>query len=55
MLGAHLKNIYPKLGREIPPEWYNVPVYYKGNPGSIAGHGETIRMHPYASELDYKF
>ena len=35
---THLRNIYPKLGREIPPEWYKIPVYYKGNPASLATH-----------------
>ena len=36
---THLRNIYPKLGREIPPEWYEIPVYYKGNPGSLGTGG----------------
>lgn len=52
---THLKNIYPKLGREIPPEWYELPVYYKGNPGSIGAHGDDIPMPSYAEELDYEF
>lgn len=52
---THLKNIYPKLGREIPPEWYTMPVYYKGNPGSTGTHGEDVPMPPYADELDYEF
>jgi hypothetical protein len=39
---THLRNIYPKLGREIPPEWYKIPVYYKGNPGSLGTHGDDI-------------
>jgi 2-keto-4-pentenoate hydratase/2-oxohepta-3-ene-1,7-dioic acid hydratase in catechol pathway len=52
---THLTNIYPKLGREIPPEWYNLPVYYKGNAGSVGAHGEEIPMPPYADELDYEF
>jgi 2-keto-4-pentenoate hydratase/2-oxohepta-3-ene-1,7-dioic acid hydratase in catechol pathway len=52
---THLKNIYPRLGREIPPEWYNLPVYYKGNPGSLATHGDDIPMPPYADELDFEF
>jgi 2-keto-4-pentenoate hydratase/2-oxohepta-3-ene-1,7-dioic acid hydratase in catechol pathway len=52
---THLKNIYPKLGREIPPEWYNLPVYYKGNPGSVGAHGDDIAMPSYAEELDYEF
>src|SRR6266508_2941504 len=52
---SHLKNIYPRLGREIPPEWYNLPVYYKGNPGSLATHGDDIPMPSYAEELDFEF
>ena len=52
---THLKNIYPTLGREIPPEWYTMPVYYKGNPGSIAAHEDEIPMPSYADALDYEF
>lgn len=52
---THLQNIYPKLGREIPPEWYTMPVYYKGNPGSLGAHEEDVPIPPYAEELDYEF
>ena len=27
---THLLNIYPKLGREIPPEWYKLPGVLQG-------------------------
>lgn len=54
---THLKNIYPKLGREIPPEWYTMPVYYKGNPGSLGAHGEDVPVPDWVEngELDYEF
>ncbi len=52
---THLKNIYPKLGRDIPPEWYKMPVYYKGNPGSLGTHGQKVQIPSYADELDYEF
>lgn len=52
---THLKNIYPRLGREIPAEWYNLPVYYKGNAGSVGAHGDDIPLPSYAQELDYEF
>ncbi len=52
---THLKNIFPKLGREIPPEWYKLPVYYKGNPHAVGAHGEDIPMPDYATELDFEF
>jgi 2-keto-4-pentenoate hydratase/2-oxohepta-3-ene-1,7-dioic acid hydratase in catechol pathway len=51
----HLLNIFPALGREIPPEWYKLPVYYKGNPGSIATHGEEIPIPSYGDRLDIEF
>jgi 2-keto-4-pentenoate hydratase/2-oxohepta-3-ene-1,7-dioic acid hydratase in catechol pathway len=52
---THLRNIYPKLGREIPPEWYKIPVYYKGNPGSLGTHGDDIPIPSYATALDIEF
>jgi len=52
---THLKNIYPKLNREIPPEWYTIPVYYKGNPGSLGAHGQDVPVPGWADELDYEF
>jgi len=52
----HLRNIYPKLGRDIPPEWYKLPVYYKGNPGSVATHGDDIAIPSYGGDtLDIEF
>lgn len=51
----HLTNIYPKLGREIPPEWYNLPVYYKGNPGSVSTHNDDIPIPSTVDELDIEF
>lgn len=52
---THLTNLFPKLGREIPPVWYEMPVYYKGNPASIGGPGDQIPLPPYEDELDLEF
>lgn len=51
----HLKNIYPKLGREIPPQWYELPVYYKGNPSAVGGDGDVVDMPSYATNMDFEF
>ena len=51
----HLRNIYPRLGREIPEEWFRRPVYYKGNPASIGAHGQDIVVPAYAEKLDFEF
>ncbi len=52
---THLKNIYPRLGREIPAEWYNFPVYYKGNPASLGADGDEIRIPDYCEQFDFEF
>jgi 2-keto-4-pentenoate hydratase/2-oxohepta-3-ene-1,7-dioic acid hydratase in catechol pathway len=52
---THLKNIYPKLGRDIPPEWYNLPIYYKGNPSAVGADGDAITMPVYATNMDFEF
>ena len=54
----HLKNSFAQAeklsGRrfEIPPVWYEQPIYYKGNRLSFVGHGETVIWPEYAEHLD---
>lgn len=55
---AHLKNCFTAMekvtGRahEIPPVWYEQPIYYKGNRLSFIGHGQDVRWPNYADFLD---
>jgi 2-keto-4-pentenoate hydratase/2-oxohepta-3-ene-1,7-dioic acid hydratase in catechol pathway len=51
----HLLNVFPRLGREIPPEWYERPVYYKANTGSLGAHRQSIGFPGYAQRLDFEF
>jgi 2-keto-4-pentenoate hydratase/2-oxohepta-3-ene-1,7-dioic acid hydratase in catechol pathway len=51
----HLLNVFPKLGREIPEEWYRRPVYYKGNPSAIGAHEQDVAIPSYADRLDLEF
>lgn len=51
----HLQNIFPRLGREIPPEWYNIPVYYKGNPSAVGAHGDEVTIPADCKEMDFEF
>lgn len=37
---------------EIPPVWYEQPIYYKGNRLSFIGHGETVRWPAYSEHMD---
>ncbi len=52
---THLTNLFPRLGREIPPFWYEMPVYYKGNTASIAGPDDNVPLPPYEDEVDMEF
>lgn len=40
--------------KTVPPEWYNMPVCYKGNPDAIIGPGDTVRWPRYTEQLDYE-
>lgn len=51
---GHLKNAYRNLGREIPPEWYEVPAFYKGLPDTVIGPDEEIPWPSYSSQLDHE-
>lgn len=51
----HLLNVFPRLGREIPDEWYQRPVYYKANTASIGAHGDDITIPAYEEDLDLEF
>jgi 2-keto-4-pentenoate hydratase/2-oxohepta-3-ene-1,7-dioic acid hydratase in catechol pathway len=48
----HLKN---SLGnRPIPDVWYEIPIYYKGNPDTVAGPGDEVEWPAYTNLLDYE-
>ena len=36
------------------PLWYEQPLYYKGNPATVIGAGDTVRWPAYAQALDYE-
>jgi 2-keto-4-pentenoate hydratase/2-oxohepta-3-ene-1,7-dioic acid hydratase in catechol pathway len=52
----HLSNIGKLLGREnpVPPEWYNLPAHYKGNPDAIYGPEDVVPYPGYTEKLDYE-
>jgi 2-keto-4-pentenoate hydratase/2-oxohepta-3-ene-1,7-dioic acid hydratase in catechol pathway len=51
---GHLLNAFKNLGREIPPEWYEVPAYYKGLPDTVIGPEEQIPWPSYSDQLDHE-
>jgi fumarylacetoacetate (FAA) hydrolase len=51
---AHVANARGINGREVPPEWYEVPVFYFSNPSAIYGPGEEVPYPAGTTELDYE-
>jgi len=51
---GHLRNVMPRLGREIPDQWYTVPAYYKGLPDTVIGPNTDIPWPAYTDRLDHE-
>ena len=50
----HVKTARALRGQEVPPEWYEIPVFYFSNPAAIYGPEDEI-PYPVGSEaLDYE-
>lgn len=41
-------------GLDVPPEWYEIPVYWKGNCDTVIGPGDEVRWPSYTEKLDYE-
>lgn len=50
----HVSTAMANRGREVPPEWYQIPVFYFSNPNSILGPGEAVTAPAASQELDYE-
>ena len=51
---AHVASARGLQGREVPPEWYDVPVFYFSNPAAIFGPDEDVPYPEGTTELDYE-
>jgi len=51
---THVANARRHHGREVPAEWYEVPVFYFSNPTAIFGPGEEVPYPDGTAELDYE-
>ena len=50
----HVKKGFEKRGEPMPQEWYEMPVYYKGNHQSIIGPDEDVCWPPFTEKFDYE-
>ena len=50
----HVRTARARRGAEVPPEWYEIPVFYFSNPAAIYGPGEEVPYPEGTNELDYE-
>jgi len=50
----HVRTARARRGAEVPPEWYEIPVFYFSNPAAIYGPGEEVPYPAGTNELDYE-
>jgi fumarylacetoacetate (FAA) hydrolase len=50
----HVATARAQVGREVPKEWYEQPVFYFSNPGAIYGPDAVVPYPQGSAELDYE-
>lgn len=50
----HVIRAHEIRGRQVPPEWYQFPVFYYTNPNSIFGPEEPVPCPSYTGQMDYE-
>lgn len=50
----HVRAGHAIRGRQVPQEWYQIPVFYYSNPSAIYGPEEEIPYPSYSEALDYE-
>lgn len=51
---THVRNARARRGLEVPPEWYEAPVFYFSNPGALLGHAAPVARPASTRALDYE-
>lgn len=49
----HIATVRAARGEEVPPEWYEAPVFYFSSPHSVYGPGDEV-PRPRTTKLDYE-
>lgn len=50
----HVRKGFEKRNEEMPPEWFEMPVYYKGAHWSIIGTDEDVPWPSFTEKFDYE-
>ena len=51
---AHVKKGFEKRGEPMPPEWYEIPVYYTSGRQNIIGSGDDAPWPSFTEKFDYE-
>jgi 2-keto-4-pentenoate hydratase/2-oxohepta-3-ene-1,7-dioic acid hydratase in catechol pathway len=51
---THLRNSFTRLLGKVPEQYYEMPLYYKGNPLTLIGHEQEVPWPDYTQRLDYE-
>jgi fumarylacetoacetate (FAA) hydrolase len=51
---GHVAAGWRRRGGEVPPAWYEAPVFYFSNPASVRGPGDDVPRPPATRELDFE-
>jgi 2-keto-4-pentenoate hydratase/2-oxohepta-3-ene-1,7-dioic acid hydratase in catechol pathway len=51
---VHLRNSFTRVLGKVPEQYYEMPIYYKGNPCTLVGHGQPIPWPDYTQRMDYE-
>jgi fumarylacetoacetate (FAA) hydrolase len=51
---THVKTANKNRGREVPEEWYQLPVFYFTNPNTIHGPNEQVMIPKFTKAMDYE-
>lgn len=51
---AHVATANRGRGRDVPPAWYDQPVFYFTNPAAVVGPGDDVRTPAGCEALDYE-
>src|SRR5215208_6370934 len=51
---AHVETTRANRGLPVPPEWYELPVFYFSNPAAIYGPGDDVPYPEGSEALDYE-
>jgi 2-keto-4-pentenoate hydratase/2-oxohepta-3-ene-1,7-dioic acid hydratase in catechol pathway len=50
----HVKKGFERRGEPMPPEWYEIPVYYTSGHQSIIGPGDDVLWPSFTEKFDYE-